>query len=120
MKLDFEHPDERRVIAGGRVTIDVVHAGAVPVLRIAHAPGWRWSEHSGPESGLARCPNAHVGVITGGSMMVELADGTLYEAVAGDAVAIAPGHDAWTVGDEPAVLVQVDEGAAAVARYGVA
>lgn len=118
MKLDFESPDERRELAGGLVTVDVVRVGEVPVLRIAHAPGWRWSKHSAPEHGLGRCANVHVGVMTGGQMMVELEDGTVYEVAAGDAVAIPPGHDAWTVGDEPAVLVQVDEGEPARARYG--
>ena len=80
------------------------------VLRVAHAPGWRWSVHSAPEAGATRCPAWHVGVVTRGRLAVETADGCRYEAASGDAVAIAPGHDAWTVGDEPAVLVQVGEG----------
>jgi hypothetical protein len=35
-------------------------------------------------------------------------------------VDIAPGHDAWVEGDEPAVLIEVDYEADTVARLGVA
>jgi uncharacterized cupin superfamily protein len=37
-------------------------------------------------------------------------DGTEAEIGPGDVATIEPGHDAWTVGDEPAVLVQFGEG----------
>ncbi|MDH4159208.1 MAG: cupin, partial [Actinomycetota bacterium] len=33
-------------------------------------------------------------------------DGSHAELVAGDAYRISPGHDAWVVGDEPAVLME--------------
>jgi quercetin dioxygenase-like cupin family protein len=117
MKLDFDSAKERRVLADGRVVVDVLRIGEVPVMRVTHAPGWRWSVHSASASGTERCANIHVGVMTSGRMMVELLDGTRYEARPGDALAISPGHDAWTVGDEPAVLVQIDEGEVARARY---
>lgn len=119
MKVSFDEPSERRTMAGGRVTVEVARAGALPVLRVSHAPGWRWSEHTAPEVGAERCPGTHVGVMVAGRMAVEEADGARYEAGAGDAVVIGPGHDAWTVGEEPAVLVQFDEGAAAAERFGL-
>ena len=34
-----------------------------------------------------------------------MADGTELDAVAGDVTALPSGHDAWVVGDEPAVVV---------------
>jgi hypothetical protein len=113
MKLAFDHPDERRVLAGGLVTIDLVRVFGVPVMRVSHAPRWRWSEHSAAEAGAPRCPNTHLGVMVSGVLHVELADSSSYDARPGDAVAILPGHDAWTVGDEPAVLVQFGDGGAA-------
>jgi quercetin dioxygenase-like cupin family protein len=119
MRLSFEAPEERRTIAGGRVTIDVVHVAGVPVLRVSHAPGWRWSEHNAPEVGVDRCPAYHVGVLVSGELAVEEADGTAYVLRPGDPLAIEPGHDAWTVGDEPAVLVQLDEGESAGRRFGL-
>ena len=117
MQLDFTSSQERRLLAGGRVIVDIVRLGDVPILRVTHAPGWRWSVHSASESGTERCGNIHVGVMTSGRMLVELRDGTRYEAGPGDVLAIPAGHDAWTVGDEPAVLVQFDEGESARVRY---
>lgn len=117
MKRSFAAPDETRTMAGGRVTIQVVHLGDLPVLSVSHAPGWRWSEHTGPEVGADRCGGSHVGVMTAGVMHVVEADGAEYDACAGDVVAIGPGHDAWTVGDQPAVLVQFDEGESAARRF---
>ena len=99
--------------------MDVVHAEGVAVLRVSHAPGWRWSLHSGPEAGLDRCPAVHVGVMIAGALAVEEADGTSYVLRAGDPAVILPGHDAWTVGPEAAVLVQFDEGDSARHRFGV-
>lgn len=119
MRRSFEEPDERTSLAGGRVRVDVVRIGEMPVKRVSHAPGWRWSEHSGPEVGAERCPDTHVGLLLAGRLGVELADGSSFEAGAGDVVVIPPGHDAWVVGDEPAVLVQFDEGASAARRFGL-
>ena len=119
MRLSFEISEERRTIACGQVTIEVVRLVGMPVLRVSHAPGWRWSQHSAPEIGVERCPGFHVGVMVSGEMAVEEANGTSYVARPGDPLAIEPGHDAWTLGDEPAVLVQLDEGESAGRRFGL-
>ena len=119
MRLNFETPEERRTLAGGRVTIEVVRVAGMPVLRVTHAPGWRWSQHTAPEAGVDRCPGFHFGVMVSGELEVEKADGTTYVARPGDPLAIEPGHDAWTLGDEPAVLVQLDEGESAGRRFGL-
>ena len=36
------------------------------------------------------------------------------------AVAIEPGHDGWVVGDEPAVLIEVDFEGQTASRFGMA
>ena len=61
----------------------------------------------------------HVGVMVSGELAVEEADGSTYTLRPGDALAIEPGHDAWTLGEEPAVLIQFDEGDAAARRFGL-
>jgi hypothetical protein len=38
-------------------------------------------------------------------MRVEMDDGSGEDFVAGDVMIAQPGHDAWTVGDEPCVIV---------------
>ena len=58
--------------------------------------------------GTDLCMHAHVGFIARGQIHVEFADGAKLEFVAPQVVAIPPGHDGWVVGDEPAVLIEVD------------
>jgi uncharacterized cupin superfamily protein len=47
----------------------------------------------------------HVGYVLSGRMKVVGDDGSAIEVKPGDAFVMPPGHDAWTVGDEPCVLV---------------
>ena len=107
-RRSFDAPDERSEIAGGRVIVERITVGGVVAVHTSHAPGWRWTEHSSPEVGEPRCPKTHVGMLTEGRLHVEPAEGPAFEVGPGDVVVIQPGHDAWTVGDEPAVLVELE------------
>ena len=64
--------------------------------------------------------DAHVGFLAHGSLGVEYTDGCRVNCGAPAAVDIAPGHDAWVVGDEPAVLIEIDFEGETVGRLGVA
>ena len=99
----FDSPDETRPFEKGR--IDLVHFGDITVGRGTFEPGWRWSEHVKPIAGTDSCQVQHVGYVLSGGMGVRMDDGTEAEAGPGDVVVIAPGHDAWIVGDEPCVLL---------------
>jgi quercetin dioxygenase-like cupin family protein len=87
--------------------------GRVQVLKLADGvvgfgtfqPGWRWSEHVKPLAGTDSCQSAHMGYCISGRMVVRMDDGTEKEIGPGDVAIIPPGHDAWTVGDEPCVQV---------------
>jgi hypothetical protein len=96
----------RREVAG--VQMDVAPAGTGRIKRVVYPPGFRWSTHMKPLIGTDRCLHAHVGFLARGQVHVEYGDGCTQEFVAPQVVAIAPGHDAWVVGDEPAVLIEVD------------
>ena len=50
----------------------------------------------------------HAGFLMEGSLHFEFADGCTLKYVAPAVVDVAPGHDAWVVGDGPAVLIEVD------------
>ena len=52
-------------------------------------------------------------------MHVQLSNGQELDIRGGDVFVIPPGHDAWTVGEEDSVMVQFDEGASALERFGV-
>jgi quercetin dioxygenase-like cupin family protein len=69
--------------------------------------------------GQAQCYDTHVGYAISGHLHVRLGDGQELDVRGGDVFVIPPGHDAWTIGDEDTVLVQFDEGASALERFGV-
>jgi mannose-6-phosphate isomerase-like protein (cupin superfamily) len=52
-------------------------------------------------------------VIVSGTMHVVCNDGTEGDITKGDAYEILPGHDAWVVGNEPAVAFEFDSSTAA-------
>lgn len=103
----------------GGVDIDEVTAGGVRVKRVVYPAGWRWSASMQSVSGTERCMHAHVGFLAQGAMMVEFADGCTEEFRAPAFVVVEPGHDGWVMGDDPAVLVQVDGGPQTVEKFGL-
>jgi quercetin dioxygenase-like cupin family protein len=119
---NFDSPDERRdFVAKGR--LEVLHLEAGSVRRLTYEPGWRWSAHVGPLAGTATCQLVHFGVVLSGSQAILMADGTGAVLEAGDVFSIPPGHDGWTIGDEPCVVVDFSGsdpfgGAAATPRSG--
>lgn len=102
----LDRPDERREFPDGR--IDVVAIGDRHVGRLTLEPGWRWSESVGPMVGTQSCRAPHFGYVVSGRLHVAMDDGTAGEAGTGDAYWIAPGHDAWVVGDETTVILDVE------------
>lgn len=107
----------RREIGG--VQVDVVRTGNSRVKRVVYPVGFRWSKDIKPVIGTELCQHAHVGFLAAGRLTIEYADGALEEYVAPQVVAIAPGHDGWVVGEEPAVLIQFDFEGETVERLGL-
>jgi hypothetical protein len=66
-------------------------------------PGWRWSLHAGPQVG--KNSENHIGYIISGLMMVKDPSGNEAEIEPGYAFEIAPGSDAWVIGDEPCIAL---------------
>ena len=100
----LESPDEVRPFADkGRA--EVVTIGGGTVLRGTFEPGWRWSEHVKPIAQTESCESPHFLYMLSGRMGVAMDDGSEGEAGPGDVVWIEPGHDAWVIGDEAAVVV---------------
>jgi quercetin dioxygenase-like cupin family protein len=100
----LDSPDETRPFVD-KGKADIVTVGGVTVGRGVFEPGWRWSEHVKPLAGTDSCQAAHTGYILSGRMGVAMDDGSEAEVGPGEAFVISPGHDAWTVGDEPCVAL---------------
>ena len=113
----FDAPDETRPFAA-KGKAEVVTVGGVTALRGTFEPGWRWSEHVKPLAGTTSCQAAHAGYVLSGRMGMRMDDGTEAEVGAGDVFVAAPGHDAWTVGDEACVLIDFGASAGGYAKSG--
>jgi len=100
---NFERADEVRDTPHGR--LELVRIGGVVVGRATLEPGWRWSEDVQPIVKTESCEAPHFGYQLSGVLKVRMDDGTEFETRAGDVCLIAPGHDAWVVGQEQVVLV---------------
>jgi len=100
----FETADEIRPFTDkGRV--EGINIGGGVVGRATFHPGWKWSEHVKPIAGTESCQAAHLGYVISGYQRVVMDDGAEVDLGPGDVVSIPPGHDAWTVGDQPCVLL---------------
>ena len=97
-------PDETRPFAD-KGSAAVMNVGGHTAIYGTWEPGWRWSDHVKPMAGTDSCQATHLLYCLSGRMKVVMEDGTEGELGPGDMASIAPGHDAWTVGDEPCVAV---------------
>lgn len=96
-------PDETRTFERGKAEILKVAGGSVG--RLTFEPGWRWSTHMKAASGTKSCEAPHFQYHVSGRLHIKMDDGTEFEAGPGDITALPSGHDAWVVGNEPAVVV---------------
>src|SRR5437762_13692667 len=99
-------PEEKRPFQD-KGNAAVVNVGGHPVLFGTFEPGWKWSSHVKPIAGTESCQATHLLYCISGRMKIVMADGTEGEIGPGDVASIAPGHDAWTVGDATSVAVDV-------------
>ena len=109
---------DHREVAG--VQLDVVPAGNARVKRAIYPPGFRWSTHMKPIVGTPHCLHAHLGFLAQGRIQGEYADRCTFAFSAPRVFVIEPGHDAWVVGDEPAVVIEFDAEGETARRFGVA
>ncbi len=105
--------------AVGGVTVDILPAANGRIKRVIYPPGFRWSTHMKSAVGTGLCMHAHVGFLARGRVRGQYADGCGFEHAAPSVVVVEPGHDAWVVGDEAAVLIQFDAEAGTARQFGL-
>lgn len=101
---NFDSPDETRPFEG-KGQVDIISVAGQQIGRATFEPGWKWSNNVKPIAGTDSCQANHFGYVISGRMKVYMDDGSETEVGPGDVMAIAPGHDAEVLGDEPCVTI---------------
>ncbi len=101
---NLDHPDE--VLKFPLVTAYLVEMGDLTIGRIVTEPGWRWSTHVRPTVGGQWCQARHIGLVLSGRLGIAHSDGSQRDYGPNDVLDVWPGHDGWTIGDEPCVQIE--------------
>jgi hypothetical protein len=99
----FGKPDEVREFPKGR--LELVRIGGATIGRATFQPGWKWSTSLQPLAKTKSCEAPHFQYHVAGVIKVVMDDGSEFECKSGDVSLLPSGHDAWVVGDQPAVVV---------------
>ncbi len=100
---NFSTPDEVREFPKGR--LELIKINGATIGRGIFEPGWRWSTSVQPLAKTHSCEAPHFQYHVSGTLHVVMDDGTEFDCKPGDLSVLPSGHDAWTVGNEPAVVV---------------
>jgi len=98
-------PDEKRTFEKGH--LELVTLGNVTFGRATFQPGWKWSTCVKPLAKTNSCETSHLSYQVSGRLHVRMDDGAELEFGPGDVSLIPPGHDAWVVGNEPVVAIDI-------------
>lgn len=101
----FRAPDE--IVRLPKLTARLVELGELTLSQLTTEVGWRWSEHLRPRVGGEWCQVRHVGLVVSGRLGIRYTDGSEIIYGPDDVFEIAPGHDGYTVGDEPCVQIDL-------------
>ena len=108
-KKNLNQPDE--VSEHGRIKKENVSLHGVEVHRVTFAVGARWAHDLKASAGTESCLLPHVAYVRSGRLRVRMDDGAEEEFGPNDIMMLPPGHDAWTVGDEPCGFIEFSRGA---------
>jgi hypothetical protein len=104
-KKTLSQPDELRTFEQGK--LELVTLGGVTFGRATFQPGWRWSTALRPLAKTESCQAPHLQYHVAGRLHVVMDDGSEQEFLPGDVSLIPPGHDAWVVGQDPVVVIDI-------------
>jgi hypothetical protein len=104
-KKRLAQPDETRTFPLGQ--LELVTLGGVTFGRGTFQPGWRWSTSVKPLVKTASCEAPHLQYHVSGKLHVQMDDGNEMEFGPGDVSLLPSGHDAWVVGNEPVVVIDI-------------
>lgn len=100
---NFAKPDEVREFPKGR--LELINIGGATIGRAIFEPGWRWATSVQPLVQTKSCEAPHFQYHVSGTLRILMDDGSEFDCRPGDVSLLPSGHDAWVVGNEPAVVV---------------
>ena len=98
--------DAQEVMEPNNAKVEVVNVGGQKVMKLVVQPGWKWSNDIKPLAGTDSCQATHLGVLVQGQITCRHDDGTEATYGEGASYSITPGHDAWVIGDTPAIAYE--------------
>ncbi|MDD5054791.1 MAG: cupin domain-containing protein [Candidatus Peribacteraceae bacterium] len=101
----FLKPTETRTFPKGK--LELVKIGKDTFGRATFEPGWKWSTSVKPIVKTDSCEAPHINFHIAGRLMIVMDDGTKQEFGPGEISIVPPGHDAWTVGDQAAEIIDI-------------
>ena len=103
--LDSVKADEH-----GKIKKETVGLQGVSVTRVTFGVGAKWSNDLKEYAGTNSCQLPHVALVLSGTLRVVMDDGSQQDFSKNDVMLLPPGHDAWSVGNEPCVFVEFSRG----------
>lgn len=105
-KKSFTQPDESKT-PDQLITNETITVDGHKVIKITTQPGWVWTKHMKPIVETDLCQMDHLLFMISGRVAAKMDDGAELVFGPGEVGHIPPGHDGWTVGDEPAVWLEL-------------
>ncbi|WP_226846743.1 cupin domain-containing protein [Dehalogenimonas etheniformans] len=104
----FKTPDQ--TMTPPNTKVEIVKLGDYTFTKYTFQPGWRWSKDIKPimKTDFDQVP--HVAYQISGRMVIKLAQGKEVEVGPDEPNIVPAGHDAWVIGNEPAVYLTVEMG----------
>ena len=96
--------------AHGKIKKQTVALSGVSVTRVTFGVGAKWSTDLKDYAGTNSCQLPHVALVLSGTLRVIMDDGSQQDFSRNDVMLLPPGHDAWSVGNEPCVFVEFSRG----------
>ncbi len=104
-KKSLDRPDETNEMP--KAKREAVTVAGFTINRMTAEPGWRWSTSLRPAGGTGSCQMHHILYVLAGRLRVRMDDGKEEDLGPGDVGSVPPGHDGWTLGDQPAVWLEI-------------
>ncbi|HUK28955.1 MAG TPA: cupin domain-containing protein [Candidatus Acidoferrales bacterium] len=103
-RKNFSDPTEVRKFEHG--SVELLDIGDGTVGRFVLQPGWKWSNDIKPVVKTEWCEAPHFQYQISGRYHVKMKDGSEFDLGPGDVSLVPPGHDAWVIGNEPAIGIE--------------